>query len=150
MAKKEEFKITKTENIPLNFYAVRSKDGKWLRSKGYNGYGDSWVDDIMKAKIWMRPGAAKAQVTFWANSYPQYGIPDLVQITSGVCNYLDQTERVAEVKRKKRIADAQQKVTNLEMRINNYLTRTRLDQSQVDKWKNELILANKQLDLVKG
>jgi hypothetical protein len=30
----------------ISFYAVCSKDGKFFRSKGYDGYGSNWVDSI--------------------------------------------------------------------------------------------------------
>ena len=150
MAKKETFFIKKTENIEINLYAVRSKDGKCLRSKGQNGYGNSWVDEFSQAKVWNRPGPAKAQVTWWGTNYPDFGVPDLVQIVSGTCNYLDQTERVQEAARKKEIANAQQKVRDIEYRINNYLNRNRIDQNQIDRWKAELVIANKTLDTIKG
>ena len=51
MAKVEEEKIVDAGEIDLSFYAVMSKDGKWFRSKGYNGGGDSWVDNVNKAKL---------------------------------------------------------------------------------------------------
>lgn len=106
MAKKEDFTVTRVEEIPLNFYAVRSKDGKWLRAKGYGGSGNSWVDDISKAKIYPSTRGPKAQITFWANNYPQYGVPDLVRITVGKCEYLDQTERVSDSKVRKDVREA--------------------------------------------
>jgi hypothetical protein len=77
--KKDNFVIIRSETLELNFYAVRSKDGKWLRAKGYGGSGKSWVDEMSKAKIYANPGPAKAQITFWAKNYPEYGVPELVQ-----------------------------------------------------------------------
>ncbi len=150
MPKKEIFAILKTEIIEIHLYAVRSKDGKWLRSKGQNGYGESWVDDFSKAKVWNRPGPAKGQVTFWGSNYPQYGVPDLVEIVSGTCNYLDQTERVMKSVRKKELDKASQKVLDIEYRINNYLNRNRIDQQKIDIWKLELEKANKVLTDLKG
>lgn len=150
MAKKEAFFIKKTETLEIELYAVRSKDGKWLRSKGQNGYGNSWVDEFSKAKIWSRPGPAKAQVTWWGTNYPNFGVPDLVQIVSGTCNYLDQTQRVEDAARKKIIQKAQDKVNNIEYRINNYLQRTKTDKDQIERWKSELEVAKKDLEKIKA
>jgi hypothetical protein len=61
-------------------YAVRNKDGQYFRAKGYGGSGDTWVDSLKKARIYSKPGPARAQVTFFANNYPKYGIPELVEL----------------------------------------------------------------------
>lgn len=113
MAKKEINTIVETVEVELNFYAVRSKDGKWLRSKGYGGSGESWVSDITKAKIYGKIGPARSQVTFWAKNYPEFGIPDIVLISTGKCNILDEGDRV-----KKAIAKIQREETQWQI---NYL-----------------------------
>lgn len=60
--------VKKVENLNLNFYTVRSQDGKWLRAKrhGYNSFDSngSWTEDLAEAKIYSKPGPAKTQVTF--------------------------------------------------------------------------------------
>lgn len=71
-------------NEVLDLYVVRSNDGKFLRSKGYGGSGECWVTDINKAKIYSRPGPAKAQCTWWFEHYPVYGRPDVWKITGTV------------------------------------------------------------------
>jgi hypothetical protein len=78
----------------LEFYVVRSKDGKYLRSKGYGGYGQSWVEELKKAKVYTKKGPACAQVTWWATNYPDYGIPDLVPITGTLGEPIPQEKRV--------------------------------------------------------
>jgi hypothetical protein len=88
----------------LEFYVVRSKDGKYLRSKGYGGYGRSWVDELKKAKVYTKKGPACAQVTWWATNYPDYGTPDLVPIIGTLGEPIDQTKRVLESRYKKEIA----------------------------------------------
>ena len=108
--KTDDYPVTKVEEIPLNFYAVRSKDGKWLRAKGFGGSGESWVSGITKAKIYGSTRAPKAQITFWANNYPKFGVPDLVRITTGKCEYLDQTERVSDIKLKNKVKEADREV----------------------------------------
>lgn len=149
MSKKENFTVIKTEEVNLNFYAVRSQDGKWYRSKGYGGYGDSWVDDITKAKIYSKPGPAKAQVTFWAKNYPEYGVPYLVKITTGVCEYLDQTDRVTDTIQKLKIRDLESNISSCEYRINNYLQKTKWDKDYIEKEKIKLENFKKELEKLK-
>lgn len=138
MAKKEVFIVKKTEDVNLNFYAVRSQDGKWFRSKGQHGYGNSWVDDISEAKCYSSPGPAKSQITFWSKKYPEFGIPDLVRITTGVCEYLEQTEQV-----KERIVKIEQnkikdEIRKAEYRINNYLINTKIERDYIDGQKEKI------------
>lgn len=88
------------EKIELSVYAVRNQDGKWFRSKGFGGYGSCWVDDILKAKIYPKIGGARGRVTWWANHFPQYGVPELVelQITNAIVT--DESERVKKTQEK--------------------------------------------------
>lgn len=150
MSKKEEFVITKTEEVNLNFYAVRSKDGKWFRSKGLYGSGESWVDDLTHAKIYSKPGPAKSQITFWAKNYPEYGVPDLVRITTGVCEYLDQTDRVKERILKIKEREIENNIRNSEYRINNYLQKTKWDHEYIEKEKINLEKYKQELKNLKG
>lgn len=85
---KEEYTIKRTLDIPLNFYGVMNKDGLWL------GKGGRWCEDITKARFYSKPGPAKSQVTQLGRLFPELGIPDLVHISSGICNVLDQEDRV--------------------------------------------------------
>lgn len=141
-AKKEEFIVKRTETLDLNFYTVRSQDGRWLRAKkhGYNSldHGRSWTDDLTEAKIYSKPGPAKSQITFWANNYPTFGVPDLVQITTGVCLFLDQENRVKDAIKKKEIASAKRKVETITYRINNCIARNNIERDKVRTWKKEL------------
>ena len=73
----------------MKLYAVRNKEGKWLRSKGYGGYGDKWVDDIEKARMYATLKGARINVGWYANNFPDYGIPEIVAfdvVQSGVLN----------------------------------------------------------------
>lgn len=86
----------------LTLYAIRNKEGKWMRSKGYGGQGEKWVDDLGKAKNYPKQGTARAQVTFWANAFPKYGIPELVELRVNETVVLDETKRVNKsIERKK-------------------------------------------------
>jgi hypothetical protein len=157
--KTDDFTVIRTEEIPLNFYAVRSKDGKWLRAKGYGGGGESWVEDIAKAKIYSNTRAPKSQITFWANKYPSFGVPDLVRITVGKCEYLDQSTRVKDNKIKKDVKEAETAVSrwtyNLEIHNRKVIAlrgdgndsesirlRKGLDQANVDLLKAKENLEN--------
>jgi len=88
--------------LDLKLYAVRNKDGKWLRTKGYGGYGECWVDDIQTAKIYPRIGPARSQVTWWSNNYPDYGIPDLIELPCVIGVILDEKKRVKKAMDKKK------------------------------------------------
>lgn len=98
----------------VELYAVRSKDGKYLRTKGFGGYGESWVPDLSTAKIYTKPGPAKAQITYWGTKYPEFGVPDLLILEARVKCVEDHTERVQkhaaekEIKAKKRDVIAKQ------------------------------------------
>lgn len=98
--KKTTETIIRTEDIELNFFAVRSKDGKWLKKKRHNLYNGtidtsgSWTTDITEAKVYTKIGPARSQITFWKTNYPQYGTPDLVHITTAKCNFIDETNRI--------------------------------------------------------
>lgn len=83
---------------PISIYAIRNKEGKWFRRKGYGGYGDSWVTDFTGARIFLKSGSARSVVTFWANQYPHYGVPDIVQMRCTSAVILDETARVEKAK----------------------------------------------------
>jgi hypothetical protein len=115
--KKEDEVIIKTETVDLNFYTVRSQDGKWLKKKpsyyhGSNGSG-SWTNDISEARIYSSTRGPKSQITWWTKNYPKYGVPYLVKITSGTCAYIDQEKRVSDSIKKKLIEEAKRKVRSL-------------------------------------
>lgn len=85
----------------IKFYAVRNKDGKWFRRKGYGGYGETWVDDLKSARIYNKPGPARAQISFFYNNWPDYDIADLVEFSVGSFEIIDERDRVLGVKKKK-------------------------------------------------
>ena len=94
----------------LTFYIVKSKDGKYFRAKGYSGYGQSWVDDIQSAKVYQKVGPARTQVTFWASEWPDYGVPDIIELTVTGSKVLDEGDRVKKALVKKKKAKAQSRV----------------------------------------
>lgn len=134
----------------LELYLIRNKEGKYLRAKGYNGYGECWVEDVKKAKVYLKKSTASSQITWWARKYPQYGIPDLIPLITTVGEPIDQTKRVNDSLRKKAINEAKRK-----LRIAEY----KLDSAKVElkhkganyyqqNYNNALIEYNKQLEVL--
>lgn len=90
----------------LAVYAVRNREGKWFRRKGYGGYGETWVDEFVRARIFTKPGGARAVVSFFANKWPQHGTPSLVKLIVGQTVEMDEAQRVADVKARRERAEA--------------------------------------------
>lgn len=120
----------------LEFYLVRNKEGKWLRSKGYGGVGECWVDDVKRAKVYGRIGPARAQVSYWANQYPKYGVPDIVKLTISGFTILNEAERIKKQAEKKKEAAKKRELAD---------KKWRLEQAQ-----KELEEAQKKYDNAKG
>lgn len=96
----------------VKFYAIVNNENKFFRRKGYGGYGESWVDDIERARIYAKPGVAKRQITWWAKQHPKYGAPRLVEITGSITAIHDQEGRVREIVNKEKELEEKRKLTN--------------------------------------
>ena len=81
----------------LLLYGVMGQDGKWFRRKGYSGYGESWVDDMNRARIYNKIGHARQIVSFFANKFPSYGVPSIVELKVSRMRVIDEDERVQKV-----------------------------------------------------
>lgn len=149
MKKVENFIIKKTEQIELNFYAVRSQDGKWYRSTGYGGGGEHWVDDISKAKLYGNPRGANTVVTYWATHYPEYGIPDVVRVGINRLEYIDQTDRVTESKKKRALKEAEFQVRRIKSQIDILLQRNIGTESQLKCLTDQLFEYTDKLEKLK-
>ena len=93
----------------ISLYAVRNKQGRYFRRKGYGGSGSTWVDSFADARIFPRIGAAKSVITFFSNAdnnpqYANYPVPDLLEMVIGTSNVIDQTKRLAAFKKRKETA----------------------------------------------
>jgi len=106
----------------LQFFAVRSKEGKWFRAKGYGGYGDTWVDELKRARVYNRIGPARATVSYFANTFPKYGIPDLVMFKCTEMVVLDETVRVKKQKQAKDLAKKKQELQHRQHRYDEAKT----------------------------
>jgi hypothetical protein len=83
-----------SNDIKLDFYLVRNKEGKWFRAKGYGGSGDSWTEDVKKARVYGRIGPARSIVTYFTSTWPDYGVPEIVHFEAGIVEVMNETERV--------------------------------------------------------
>ncbi len=92
-------------------YVVRNKEGKFFRSKGFGGYGQTWVTELEKAKFYPKVGQAKSRVTFFAGAYPQYGICDIIvfEIKPEMGVVVDMTTVTQKKLKKKALDEAQRK-----------------------------------------
>jgi len=97
----EEFNVPAQQ---LTVYVVRNSEGKFFRAKGYGGYGNSWVDDIQKARIYARIGPARSAVTYWSkrSDAAQYGVPEILVISGEVVEVLKEDDRVQKSKEAKK------------------------------------------------
>lgn len=85
----------------LKFYLVKNSKGQFFRRKGYNGYGDSWVDDPQKGRVFAKIGHARSRVTYFANQHKQYPTPTIVELSVGEVNEIHEVERLEKAKAKK-------------------------------------------------
>jgi len=112
------------EEVELDFYVVINSDNQYLRSKGYSGYGDKWVDDIRSAKVYGKIGPARSQVTFFAKNYPKYPTPKIAHFKAKLFEVVDETKLV-----NKKLAQAE----------------ARAKKEKAQEAKHELELAKKRL-----
>ena len=104
-------------NINLTLYVVRNDKGQFFRAKGYGGGGQTWVDDINKAKIYGKIGGARGTITWFANTYPKFPTLELLKLTITGVEVIDETERVNKAKEKKIIAEANSAKRNAEREL---------------------------------
>ena len=105
------------QEIKLVLFAVRNNEGKFFRAKGYGGGGNSWVEDINKAKIYGKIGGARGTITWFANNYPKYQTPELLKLTVTGVEVIDDSERVKKAQDKKVKDNAKKDKRNAEYRL---------------------------------
>lgn len=120
----------------LKFYVIVNSDGKFFRSKGYGGYGNNWVDELGKAKIYSaNSGAAKAQVTYWAKNYPEYGVPKIIELTATITDVIDQRDRVKKSIEDKKIRELKRKEAIEKYKYNEALRKLEDAQKELKKYE---------------
>ena len=122
-------------DFELVLYAVRGKDGKWYKSRGQSGSGPRWVDGVNLAKIYTKPGPAKAVITWWSKNFPNFGTPDLVEITAREVKVIDQEDRVKEQKQKEKEASARRIVRNKEALLKFAKEKLKAAEEELDRLK---------------
>lgn len=101
MAANSEPKIAKDGkqlNLEGNLFIVVNSEGKVMRTRGYGGSGDSWVDTLTTARIYVKLSHARTQAGFWEKSGPR---PDIYMLTSKGWQLLDESDFIE--KRRARI-----------------------------------------------
>ena len=121
----------------LQFYGVRNKEGKWFRAKGYGGYGETWVKELKKARIYNRIGPARAQVSYFSNEYPEYGIPDIILFKCTELVVLDETERVLKQKKSKEFAEKKREMINRKRDLEEAQRQFEQSQKRLKELKNK-------------
>lgn len=96
-------------NNELVLFVVRNAKGQYFRAKGFSGSGESWVNDINKAKIYGKIGGARGTVTYFAQD-TKHPVPEIVKLTVTGMEVIDEKDRVEKVLTKKaREKDEQEK-----------------------------------------
>lgn len=111
--------ILKQDIQSLEFFIVRNQEGKYFRSKGYGGSGDSWISEIKKAKVYQKIGPARSVVTWFTSNFPKYGMPDIIHIKAGEVTILDEKKRVEKTidKKKKKEMEKEKKRAEYNLKI---------------------------------
>ena len=88
----------------IKLYALRNSKGEYLRARGRNGSGKSWVPDLLDAKFYTKVSQARSRVTYFSNNNPQkLPVPQLIEFKVVETKVIDETERVKDAKRKKEL-----------------------------------------------
>lgn len=134
MKNKNEYIIKSTEQIELNFWAIRNSKGEFYGNSGFS-------KDMSRAKVYASPGPAKSLITkmmgrTWS---PLIEAPDLVHITMGTCNFIDQTERTNVSVKQAKISRLEKCIKTYEYYVSKYK-----DQSR-EYYANQLAIFKQQL-----
>jgi hypothetical protein len=101
----------------LTFFVVMNSEGKYFRRKGHGGYGDTWVEDIQRARVYAKIGGARGTVTFFANEYPQYPPPSIIKMTVTATEVIDETARIQAAIAKKKKQEEEYEVKEREHKL---------------------------------
>lgn len=130
----------------FKLYVVRNSEGKYFRAKGYGGSGESWVEDLQKARIYSRIGTARACVTFYATEpkYKDFLPPVLVELTISESKVLDEKERLAKVVKKKKTEKEQRELRDKKWQLERAEIAYEQAKENLEKAKQWLHLVNRQ------
>lgn len=113
----EETQVVKNEEINVDLYVIRSKDGRWLRFRLVKEFKKCWVRNISRAKIFSSPAAARAKLEKLKIKFPEMDDATLVLIKTGYVYYLEHGTRAKGHHRKATIEKYSKLVKDLDNRI---------------------------------
>lgn len=122
-------------NDELVVYVVRNSKGQYFRAKGMSGYGDSWVDDINRAKIYPKIGGARGTVTYFAQN-PNFPIPEILKLTVTKVEVMDETKRVEKVLNKKAREEQEQKARQAKRDLEEAQVKLQSAQAELNRLQN--------------
>lgn len=108
--------------VNIKIYLIKSKEGKWFGAKG--SFKSHWVDDVQEARLYTKKRPARSQITWWTNNYPEYGIPDLIELTVENGKILIEEEQ--------RVIDSINKIKREKIESELRTKQWRLEQAQKD------------------
>ncbi len=121
----------------IDVFLVRNRDGHWFRSKGYGGYGQTWVDDIRKAKLYTRLAQARSRVTYFAAKWPDFGTPEIVRLVVSGGEVLDEAARVEKATRAKRRAAETAELRTKQLKLSRAQAEFEQAKARLDKARSE-------------
>jgi len=122
----------------LELFVVQNQSGQYFRAKGYGGYGDTWVSDIKKAKIYTKIGTARGRVSWFANNYPAYGVPKILKLQVYLADSIDETARVQKQKKNKEIAELSAKKRRSEQERERLLQQEKEIKAKLERLEKDI------------
>ena len=115
----------------MTIYLVRNQSGQFFRAKGYGGSGDSWVDDMKKARLYTKIGPAKSTVTFFSKKYPKFEVPSILVFELDVtqAKVIDMAEETA----KKTAAKARREIKEEQEANLREMERLKQQRAEIDR-----------------
>lgn len=91
-----------TQISKAEFYVIVNNDGQFLRAKGYPGRGNSWVPELINARIYTKLSTARSRVSYFVNHYPDYPPARIVRFGSVALEIMDEVDRISKMKAKRK------------------------------------------------
>lgn len=105
-------------NKLLTIYAIQNFEGKYFKSRGLNTYNRTrWVNELKNAKIYLKIGNARKVCTYYANTFPEHGIPSLVELNISEIKIINETDRINKAIALKTEKDRENEIHRIEREI---------------------------------
>lgn len=113
--------MSKPKKQSVELYAVRDKNGLWLSSAGFRYHKDNvelvWRPELKEAETWRTLSMARARVTFFADNFPERGIPEVVVLKLTEARPLADKKRAVKVLKRREAERARELVARKEHAI---------------------------------